>query len=182
MEVEQGSGSLEHRGGYDLFIFLMCFVFQIVHVAVVYPCCFSYCPEYVPYIQSCHFYLYLVSVFAIKYMLCLLVSFVQSSHFVCCCLYVSVVLFHHFTCYMFIAILRYMHCLIVMFYIWCFNAFNNHMLHMLIDHMFHIAINMFDIMTSMINNFLYVIIIMLIYRIKMIWKLPIYLTIVYIFF
>jgi len=50
------------------------------------------------------------------------------------------------------------------------------MLHMLIDHMFYIAMNMFDITMSMINNLLYVIIIMLIYGIKMIWKLSIYLT------
>ena len=48
---------------------------------------------------------------------------------------------------------------------------------MLFDHMFHIAINMFDIIISIINNLLYVIIIILIYGIKMIWKLPIYLII-----
>jgi len=41
------------------------------------------------------------------------------------------------------------------------------MLHMLIDHMFHISMNMFDIMTYMINNILYVITIMLICGIKM---------------
>jgi hypothetical protein len=50
------------------------------------------------------------------------------------------------------------------------------MLHMLIDHMFHIAMNMFDIIISMINNLFYVIIIMLICGTKMTWKLPIYLT------
>jgi hypothetical protein len=46
---------------------------------------------------------------------------------------------------------------------------------MLIDHMFYITMNMFDIIIYMINNLLYVIIIMLIYRIKMTLKLPIYL-------
>jgi len=64
--------------------------------------------------------------------------------------------------------MRYMPCLVVMQYILCFHAFNNHMLHMLFDHMFHIAMNMYDIIISMINNLLYVIIIMLIYGIKMI--------------
>jgi hypothetical protein len=42
--------------------------------------------------------------------------------------------------------------------------------------MFHIVIDIFDIMISMINYLLYVIIIMLIYGIKMIWKMPIFLT------
>jgi len=41
------------------------------------------------------------------------------------------------------------------------------MFYMLIDHMFHITMNMFDIMIYMINNLLYIIIIMLIYEIKM---------------
>jgi hypothetical protein len=49
------------------------------------------------------------------------------------------------------------------------------MFYMLIDHMFHVTMNMFDIMIYMINNLLYVVIIMLIYGIKMIWKFPIYL-------
>jgi len=55
---------------------------------------------------------------------------------------------------------------------------------MLIDHMFYITMNMFDIMIYMINNLLYVIVIMLIYGIKMTLKLPIYLEslLVYFFF
>jgi len=44
------------------------------------------------------------------------------------------------------------------------------------DHMFYIPMNMFNNMISMINYIIYVIIIMLIYGIKMIWKLPIILT------
>jgi hypothetical protein len=51
------------------------------------------------------------------------------------------------------------------------------MFHLLIDHIFHIAMNIFDIIISMINNLLYFIIIMLIYGIKMTLKLHIYLTI-----
>jgi hypothetical protein len=43
--------------------------------------------------------------------------------------------------------------------------------------MIHIVIDIFDIMISMINHLLYVITIMLIYGIKMIWKIPIILTI-----
>jgi hypothetical protein len=43
--------------------------------------------------------------------------------------------------------------------------------------MFHIVMDMFDIMISMVNNLLYVIIIMLICGIKMTWKLPNILTI-----
>ena len=70
-------------------IFLLCFVFQIIHVLVVHPCCFAFCPEYVSYVQSCRFCLYPVYVSAIRYMLCLLISLVQSSRFVYCCLSVS---------------------------------------------------------------------------------------------
>jgi hypothetical protein len=77
---------------------------------------------------------------------------------------------------MLIAIVRYMPCLVVMFHILCFHAFNNNMLHMLVDRMFHIAMDMSDIMISMINNLLYVINVILIYGIKMTLKLPIYLT------
>jgi len=47
---------------------------------------------------------------------------------------------------------------------------------MLVDRMFHIAMDMSDIMISMINNLLYVINVILIYGIKMTLKLPIYLT------
>jgi hypothetical protein len=50
------------------------------------------------------------------------------------------------------------------------------MFYMFMDHMFYIPMNMFNIMISMINYIIYVIIIMLIYGIKMIWKLPKYLT------
>jgi hypothetical protein len=42
--------------------------------------------------------------------------------------------------------------------------------------MIHIVMDIFDIMISMINHLLYVITIMLIYKIKMIWKMSIILT------
>jgi hypothetical protein len=50
------------------------------------------------------------------------------------------------------------------------------MIHMFYVLMIHIVMDIFDIMISMINHLLYVIIIMLIYGIKMIWKMPIFLT------
>jgi hypothetical protein len=43
--------------------------------------------------------------------------------------------------------------------------------------MIHIVMDIFDIMMSMINYILYVIIIMLVYGIKMIWKMPIFVTV-----
>ena len=51
------------------------------------------------------------------------------------------------------------------------------MIHMFYVLMFHIVMDIFDIMTFMINYILYVIIVMLIYGIKIIWKMPIILTI-----
>ena len=50
------------------------------------------------------------------------------------------------------------------------------MFYMFMDHMFYIPMNMFNIMISMINYIIYVTIVMLIYGIKMIYKLPKYLT------
>jgi hypothetical protein len=41
----------------------------------------------------------------------------------------------------------------------------------------HIVMDIFEIVISMIKHILYVIIIMLIYGIKMIWKMPIFLTV-----
>jgi hypothetical protein len=51
-----------------------------------------------------------------------------------------------------------------------------YMIHMLCVLMIHIVMDIFEITVSMINYLLYVIIIMLIYGIKMIWKMPIILT------
>jgi len=83
--------------------------------------------------------------------------------------HVSVILFCRLTrSLLFIAILRYMSCLVIIFYILYFYIFNNHMFYMFIDHMFYIPMNMFNIMISMINYITYVIIIILIYGIKMI--------------
>jgi hypothetical protein len=56
-------------------------------------------------------------------------------------------------------------------------AYHIYMIYMLCVLMIHIVMNIFEITISMINYLLYVIIIMLIYGIKMIWKMPIILTI-----
>jgi hypothetical protein len=120
-EVGQGSGSSKRMGGYDRFISMLFYAFLIMLVSVIYPCCFKRCYEFVSYVQSYCFCLYLVSVSAIRYMPCLLVSLIQSSCFVRCCLYVSVVLSRRFTCcLMFIAVIGYMSCLAVMLHISCF--------------------------------------------------------------
>jgi hypothetical protein len=50
------------------------------------------------------------------------------------------------------------------------------MIHMLCVLMIHIVMDMFEITISMVNYLLYVIIIILIYGIKMIWKMSIILT------
>jgi hypothetical protein len=52
------------------------------------------------------------------------------------------------------------------------------MIHMFYVLLIHIGMDQFEIMISMVNYLLYVIIIMLIYGIKMIWKMPIILTVI----
>jgi hypothetical protein len=49
----------------------------------------------------------------------------------------------------------------------------NHMLYVL---MIHMVMDIFESTISMVNYLLYVVIIMLIYGIKMIWKMPKFLT------
>jgi hypothetical protein len=51
-----------------------------------------------------------------------------------------------------------------------------YMLHKIYVLMIHIVMDIFEITISMVNYLLYVIIIMLIYGIKMIWKMSIFLT------
>jgi hypothetical protein len=50
------------------------------------------------------------------------------------------------------------------------------MIHILYVLLIHIVMDIFEIVISMIKHISYVIIIMLIYGIKMIWKMPIFLT------
>jgi hypothetical protein len=63
-----------------------------------------------------------------------------------------------------------------MMHVPCLYAYYIYMIHMFYVLMFHIIMDIFDIMISIINHLLYVITIMLIYGIKMIWKMPIFLT------
>jgi hypothetical protein len=76
-----------------------------------------------------------------------------------------------------------LHSCCLCYYLFIFNclvslyAYYIYMIHMLYVLMIHIVMDIFEIMISMINYILYVIIIMLIYGIKMIWKMPIILTI-----
>jgi hypothetical protein len=66
-----------------------------------------------------------------------------------------------------------------MMHVPCLYAYYIYMIHMFYVLMFHIVMDIFDIMISMINHLLYVITIMLTYGIKMIWKMPIFLTVIY---
>jgi hypothetical protein len=65
----------------------------------------------------------------------------------------------------------------IMMHVPCLYAYYIYMIHMFYVLMFHIVMDIFDIMIYMINHLLYVITIMLIYGIKMIWKMSIFLTI-----
>jgi hypothetical protein len=58
----------------------------------------------------------------------------------------------------------------------CLYAYYIYMIHMLYVLMIHIVMDIFEITFFMINYLLYVIIVMLIYEIKMIWKMPIILA------
>ena len=64
-----------------------------------------------------------------------------------------------------------------MLHIPCLYVYYIYMIHTFYILMFHFVMDIFDIMISMINHLLYVITIMLIYGIKIIWKMPIFLTI-----
>jgi hypothetical protein len=113
---------------------------------------------YVSYIHLCCFicsHEFISSVLSYYNMLYLFVLILQS-----CCL----------CCYLFI-----LSCSIIM-HVPCLYAYYIYMIHMLYVLMIHIVLVIFEITISMINYLLYVIIIMLIYGIKMIWKMPIILT------
>jgi hypothetical protein len=58
----------------------------------------------------------------------------------------------------------------------CLYAYYIYMIHMFYVLLIHIVMDIFEIVIFMIKHILYVIIIMIIYGIKMIWKMPIFLT------
>jgi hypothetical protein len=150
-EVGQGSGSLERMGGYDQFRSLLFYVLQIIYVSYVHFCYFVCSHEFIQTVLSYHI---MMSVHAINISY-LFVLILQS-----CCLYWYLFIF---SCS-------------IMLHVSCLYAYYIYMIHMFYILMFHIIMYIFDIMISMINYILYVITIMLIYRIKMIWKMPIFLT------
>jgi hypothetical protein len=87
-EVGQGSGSSECMGGYDWFISLLFYVFQIMLILVVYPCCFKRRYEFVLFVQLYHFCLYSMFVSAIRYMpVCLFCWFIQVVSYIIVCMF-----------------------------------------------------------------------------------------------
>jgi hypothetical protein len=88
-EVGQESRSLECMEGYDRFISLSFYVFQIVYVSSVHRYCFVCSHEFISSVLSYRIMTCLMSVYA-SYMSYLFVLVIQS-WYLCCCLYVSVV-------------------------------------------------------------------------------------------
>jgi hypothetical protein len=110
------------------------------------------------------------------------VSYIHLCCFICSNDFISSVLSYYNMLYLFVLILQ--SCFLC-FYLFIFNysvslhayyIYMIYMLHMLCVLMIHIVMDIFDITIYMVNYLLYVIIIMLIYGIKMIWKMPTILT------
>jgi len=119
--------------------------------------------HFVPYVQNCRFKRCLMSV-SVKYMLCVCALLLQSCCFICSL--------------MLVANMRCISCqfLSVMIYESSSHVFDFHMFHMIHDLACIFTMDIIDVMISMINISLYVIIMLLNYGIKMTWKLPIILT------
>jgi hypothetical protein len=112
------------------------------------------------------------------------VSYIHLCCFICSHEFISSILSYYNMLYLFVLILQSC-CLCCYLFIFscsiiilvpCLYAYYIYMIHMLYVPMIHIVMDIFEITISMINYLLYVIIIMLIYGIKMIWKMPIILT------
>ena len=149
------AGTSESRmGGYDRFI---SFLFYVLHVSAVH--------QFVSYVQPCYFIKYLMSVPA-RNMLCVCVFFLQP----CCsvCTFMLVTDMRCISCHLFLSVIIHES---------SSHAFHLYMFHMIYDLACIFTMDIIDIMITMINNSLYVIIMMLIYGIKMTWKLPIILTV-----
>jgi hypothetical protein len=150
-EVGQGSRSSERMGGYDQFISLLFYILQIIYV---HTCCFIYSHKLIQSVLSYYIMTCLMPDHTSN-MINLFVLILQS-----CCL----------CCYLFI-----FSCSIII-HVSCLYAYYIYMIHMLYVLLIHIVMDIFEIVISMIKHILYVIIIMLIYGIKMIWKMTIFLT------
>jgi hypothetical protein len=112
------------------------------------------------------------------------VSYIHLYCFICSHVFISSILSYYNMLYLFVLVLQSC-CLCSYLFIFscsiiilvpCLYACYIYMSHMLYVLMIHIVMDIFDIMISMFNHLLYVIIIMLIYGIKMIWKMHIILT------
>jgi hypothetical protein len=150
-EVGQGSRSSERMAGYDQFISLLFFILQIIYV---HTCCFIYSHKFIKSVLSYYIMTCLMPDHTSN-MINLFVLILQS-----CCL----------CCYLFI-----FSCSIII-HVPCLFAYYIYMIHMFCVLMIYIIMDNFEIMLSMFDYLLYVIIIMLIYGIKMVRKMPIFLT------
>jgi hypothetical protein len=139
---------------YDHFSSLPFYVLQIIYVSYVHLYCFVCIHEFIQSVLSYHIMTFLMSVHAsnISYLFVLILQ----SYCLCCYLFI-------FSCS-------------AMIHVPCLYAYYIYMIHMVYVLMFHIVMDIFDIMIFMINHLLYDITIMLIYRIKMILKMSKFLT------
>jgi hypothetical protein len=112
------------------------------------------------------------------------VSYIHLYCFICRHEFISSVLSYYNMLYLFVLILQscclccylFIFSCSIIIHVSCLYAYYIYMIHMLYVLMIHIVMDITEITITMINYFLYVIIIMLIYGIKMIWKMPIFLT------
>ena len=127
-----------------------CFMFYMFH-------------QFASYLISVHARNMLMSVHA-RNMLCICVSFLQF----CCTVYSFMLVadMRCISCHLFLSVIHESSS----------HAFDLYKFHMIYDLACIFTMDIIDIMITMINNCLYVIIMLLIYGIKMTWKLPIILT------
>jgi hypothetical protein len=112
------------------------------------------------------------------------VSYIHLCCFICSHVFISSVLSFYNMLYMFVLVLQSccLYCYLLIFscsviiHESCLYTYYIYMIHMLYVLLIHIGMNQFKITISMVNYLLYVIIIMLIYGIKIIRKMPIILT------
>jgi hypothetical protein len=136
-------------GGYDQFSSLLFYVLQIIYISYIHLCCFVCSHRIIQTVLLYYIMTCLMSVHASN-MLYLFVLILQSCY-LCCYLFI-------FNCSV------------------SLHAYYIYMIHKIYVLMIHIVMDIFEITISLVNYLLYVIFIMLIYGIKMIWKMPIFLT------
>jgi hypothetical protein len=113
------------------------------------------------------------------------ISYIHLCCFICSHVFISSVLSFYNMLYLFVLVLqsRCLYCYLLIFscsviiHEPCLYTFYIYMIHMLYVLLIHIGMDQFEITISMVNYLLYVIIIMLIYGIKIIRKMPIILTV-----